>query len=70
MQITDVGLEAMGGYFYNSDNDKIFPGVAALKRENGVFQNVWKEEKEEVDQTQQRAKFMTADVPKPWIKCV
>ena len=35
---------------YNSDNDKIFPGVAALKRENGVFQNMWKEEKEEIEE--------------------
>ena len=68
MQATDVELQAIGGY-YKESNDKVFPGVATLKREKGGLDRVWREKKKEVDPQRQKAGFMTAEIPLPWINC-
>merc|ERR1712192_224119 len=66
LQVTDVELRAIGGY-YKESNAKVFPGLATLKRNKKGLDSVWKEDKNEVDPQRQRAGFMTAEIPWPWI---
>ena len=68
LQVTDIELRAIGGYFKES-NAKVFPGPATLKRDKGGLDSVWKEDRNEIDPKRQRAGFMTAEIPWPWINC-
>ena len=68
--MTEDTLKAIGGYFYNINDQKVFPGVAEMKRENVGLNGTWREQKREVDPQRQKAGFMPAEVPWPWINCL
>ena len=69
LQVTDVEVRVIGGY-YKENNKNVFPGLATLKIGEEGLDRVWREEKKEVDPYRQRAGFMTAEVPWPWIHCI
>ena len=67
--MTETGVQAIGGYYEERDSTRIYPGPAQLKIEGGVLQKTWIEGLKENKPNRQRTGYMTALVPRPWMKC-
>jgi len=69
LQATESQIRAVGGYYLESEEEKVYPGPASLQIRNDIIARSWNEEGEENEANRQRTGFMTAEVPWPWIDC-
>ena len=65
----EENIQAIGGFYEEGSDNRIYPGTAKLKRDAGLLQGTWKEGPIETSPNRQRTGYMTAMVPQQWLKC-
>ena len=66
-QVKKWHVQAIGGYFLDDMGSKVYPGVASMLLEGAEGRRTWKEEEKGV---RRRDSFLTAQVPRSWIRTI
>ena len=64
LQVKELHVQAIGGYFFDEMERKVYPGVASMLLEGREGRWSWKDEENGVRRIDS---FLTAQVPVSWI---
>ena len=67
LQVKELHVQAIGGYFFDDMGSKVYPGVASLLPEGTEGRWTWKDDQKGL---RRRDSFLTAQVPRSWIRTI